>query len=148
MNNVKAELSIIGSFFIGLIGGCDTLIFFLILLVVVDYLTGVTQAIKNSKFKSAVMRWGAVNKVVEFAIVAIFYKIDQTLGLDVFRNGAIIWFLICEGSSILENCIQLGVPLPEGSETILKQLKSKISVSFTEIVKKIIDEKSAENTDK
>ena len=148
MNNVKAWLSILGSFFIGLVGGGDTLIIFLVLLVIIDYFTGVIKAIKKWKFKSSVMRWGAVNKVIEFAIVAIFYKIDQTLGLDIFRNGSIIWFLICEGSSILENCVQLGVSLPTGSEKILGQLKTNISVNFTEIAKKIIDEKSGENTDK
>lgn len=148
MNNVKAWLSILGSFFIGLVGGGDTLIIFLVLLVIIDYFTGVIKAIRKGKFKSSVMRWGAVNKVIEFAIVAIFYKIDQTLGLDIFRNGAIIWFLICEGSSILENCVQLGVSLPTGSEKILGQLKTNISVNFTEIAKKIIDEKSGENTDK
>ena len=144
---MKFWLSTLGSFFIALLGGYDTLIFFLVLLVVVDYFTGVINAVKGGTFKSSVMRWGAINKVIEFAIVAIFYKIDQTLGVDLFRNGAIIWFLICEGSSILENCIRLGVPLPEGSDKVLKQLKTSISVNFTEMAKKIIDEKSKKNND-
>lgn len=142
LRSIKVGLSTIGSFFIALIGGYDTLLFFLILLVIVDFFTGLVKAIKKGDFKSSVMRWGAVNKVIEFAVVAIFYKIDQTLGVNLFRSGAIIWFLICEGSSILENCIQLGVPLPEGSDAILKQLKTTISVNFTEMAKKIIEEKS------
>ena len=110
---IKFVLSTIGSFFISLLGGYDTLLFFLVLLVVIDYITGTIEAIKEGSFKSSVMRWGAVNKVIEFAIVAIFFEIDPTLGVDLFRNGSIIWFAICEGSSILENCVKLGVPLPE-----------------------------------
>lgn len=145
---IKFVLSIIGSFFISILGGYDTLLFFLVLLVVIDYITGTIEAIKEGNFKSSVMRWGAVNKVIEFAIVAIFFEIDQTLGVDLFRNGAIIWFLICEGSSILENCVKLGVPLPEGSASILKQLKSTISVNFTEMARRIIDEKSKKKDDK
>ena len=148
ITGIKFGLSTIGSFFIALLGGFDTLLYFLILLVVVDYLTGTIQAIKEGDFKSSVMRWGAVNKAIEFAIIAIFYEIDLTLGMDIFRNGAIIWFLICEGSSILENCVKLGVPLPEGSETILKQLKKTISVNFTEMARRIIDEKSSKKNGK
>lgn len=148
ITGIKLGLSTVGSFFIALLGGFDTLLYFLILLVVIDYLTGTIQAVKEGDFKSSVMRWGAVNKAIEFAIIAIFYEIDLTLGMDIFRNGAIIWFLICEGSSILENCVKLGIPLPEGSETILKQLKKTISVNFTEIARKIIDEKSKKKDDK
>ena len=148
ITGIKFGLSTIGSFFIALLGGFDTLLYFLILLVVVDYLTGTIQAIKEGEFKSSVMRWGAVNKAIEFAIIAIFYEIDLTLGMDIFRNGAIIWFLICECSSILENCVKLGVPLPEGSETILKQLKKTISVNFTEMARRMIDEKSKKKDDK
>lgn len=139
---IKFVLSTIGSFFISILGGYDTLLCFLVLLVVIDYITGTIEAIKEGCFKSSVMRWGAVNKVIEFAIVAIFFEIDQTLGVDLFRNGAIIWFAICEGSSILENCVKLGVTLPEGSDSILKQLKSTISVNFTEMARRIIEEKS------
>lgn len=146
ITGIKFGLSTIGSFFIALLGGFDTLIFFLAFLVVIDFLTGTIESIKEGDFKSSVMRWGAVNKLIEFAIVAIFHEIDLTLGVDIFRNGAIIWFLICEGSSILENCVKLGVPLPEGSDTILKQLKKTISINFTEIAKKIIDEKSNKNS--
>lgn len=148
IKGIKFGLSTMGSFFSALLGGFDMLLYFLVLLVIIDYLTGTIQAIKEGDFKSSVMRWGAVNKVIEFAIVAIFYKIDQTLGVDLFRNGAIIWFLICEGSSILENCIQLGVPLPEGSDKILKQLKGTISINFTEMAKRIIAEKSDNKTSK
>lgn len=146
ITGIKFGLSTIGSFFIALLGGNDTLIFFLAFLVVIDFLTGTIEAAKEGDFKSSVMRWGAVNKLIEFAIVAIFHEIDLTLGVDIFRNGAIIWFLICEGSSILENCVKLGVPLPEGSDTILKQLKKTISINFTEIAKKVIDEKSKKSS--
>lgn len=146
ITGIKFGLSTIGSFFIALLGGFDTLIFFLAFLVVIDFLTGTIESVKEGDFKSSVMRWGAVNKLIEFAIVAIFHEIDLTLGVDIFRNGAIIWFLICEGSSILENCVKLGVPLPEGSDTILKQLKKTISINFTEIAKKVIDEKSKKSS--
>lgn len=145
---IKFLLSSIGSFLIFILGGYDTLLFFLVLLLIIDYIIGTIEAIKEGSFKSSVMRWGAVNKVIEFAIVAIFFEIDQTLGVDLFRNGAIIWFVICEGSSILENCVKLRVPLPEGSDKILKQLKTTISVNFTEMARRIIDEKSKKEDDK
>ena len=90
------------------------------------------------------MRWGAFNKLIEVIIIALFYYADVILETQVLRNGALCWFLICEGSSIVENCVVLKVPLPTGLEKILQQLKKTVSINFTDMARKIIDDKTAQ----
>ena len=141
LNFTKFIIATICSFFISLVGGIDSLLEFLFLSIVVDLIIGTTKGFKTGEFKSAILKAGILNKLMEILIVAIFHKLDGVLGMQIFRNGSIIWFLICEGASIAENAIQLGLPVPDGMESIMQQLKRGVSVNFVDIAKKIIDEK-------
>ena len=142
---IKGVISVIGGAFVTILGGWDALFTLFCLFIVLDFIVGVACAFKKKNFRSSVMRWGAFNKVIEIFIIALFYYGDVILETNCLRNGALCWFLICEGSSIVENCNILGVPLPEGASKILKQLKKTVSINFTDIARKIIDDKEGQN---
>ena len=140
----KGVLSCVGGALATILGGWDALFTLFCFFVILDYITGIACAFKQRKFRSSVMRWGAFNKLIEVIIIALFYYADVILETQVLRNGALCWFLICEGSSIVENCVVLKVPLPTGLEKILQQLKKTVSINFTDMARKIIDDKTAQ----
>ena len=145
---IKGVVSVIGGAIATMLGGWDALFTLFCFFVILDYVTGVACAFKQRKFRSSVMRWGAFNKVIEIIIISIFYYADIIFETACLRNGALCWFLICEGSSIVENCVVLKVPLPEGLGNILQQLKKTVSINFTDMARKIIDDKMAAEEEK
>lgn len=108
-------------------GGGDEILKLFGTLIATDFALGVLKGFKTGTFKSTIMRWGAVNKAVEAIVIIVFNQFDSAMHLDVFRNGAIIWFCLCEGSSLAENLFQLGVPCPEGLSKALGKLKMQIN---------------------
>lgn len=142
---LKGVASVLGGAIVTILGGWDSLFTLFCLFVILDFIIGIACAFKRNNFRSSVMRWGAFNKLIEVLIIAIFYYCDTILETNILRNGALCWFLICEGSSIVENCIVLGIPLPEGMGKILKQLKKTVSVNFTDIARKIIEDKQEQS---
>lgn len=139
---IKGVISMLGGAIATILGGWDALFTLFCFLILLDYITGIAYALKQHNFCSSVMRWGAFNKLIEIIIIALFYYADVILGTAYLRNGALCWFLICEGSSIVENCVCLKVPLPRGLDKILRQLKKNVSVNFTEMARKIVEDKT------
>lgn len=126
--------------FITAVGGFDNLLQLYIILFVSDLVFGGLKAIKNKNFASAVMFWGFINKIIAFVVIAILSAVDGVLGINnTLRNITIIWFCICEGASILENLIILGLPMPDGLKDILSQVKKGFNINITKIVTQIIE---------
>ena len=107
------------------LGGCDGLLYALVLFVVADYLTGVMCAINDKKLSSEVGFRGICRKVLIFILVGIANIVDQSiLGTGCVMRTAIIFFYISnEGISLLENAARLGLPIPKKLQNVLEQLK-------------------------
>lgn len=116
------------------VGGFDLSIKWLFAFVVVDYLTGTIAAFKNQEWCSSVGGKGIIKKVLIFAIVAIGHGIDQTCGIDIFRNAVIAAYAVNESGSILENLETLGYGslIPQSLRRGLKILKDKEANLFKE----------------
>ena len=106
------------------LGGCDGLLYALIVFVIVDYITGVMCAIVDKKLSSEVGFKGIFKKVLIFLLVGIAEIIDvQVLGQEgVIRTAVIFFYLSNEGVSILENAGHLGLPIPAQLKDVLEQL--------------------------
>ena len=144
---IKMILSITCGFFIELLGGADRLLTLILHLVIIDFLLGILCSVKRKDFSSTIAKWGFVSKFFYFIIISLCYLIDGVVGNGCFlRNIAIVWFSICEGASILENAVILGVPLPQGIVEILAQAKNGFSIRIIDIVKKMIEELCGEQT--
>ena len=109
------------------LGGCDGLLYALVLFVVVDYITGVMCAAVDHKLSSEVGFKGICRKVLIFLLVGIGHVLDaQIIGTgSVLRTAVIFFYLSNEGVSLLENAGHLGLPIPEKLKTVLEQLHDR-----------------------
>ena len=109
------------------LGGCDGLLYALVLFVVVDYITGVMCAAADHKLSSEVGFKGICRKVLIFLLVGIGNVIDVQV-LDhpgVLRTAIIFFYLSNEGLSLTENAAHLGLPVPEKLKEVLEQLHDR-----------------------
>jgi len=109
------------------LGGCDGLLYALVLFVVVDYITGVMCAAADHKLSSEVGFKGICRKVLIFLLVGIGHVLDtQIIGTgSVLRTAVIFFYLSNEGISLLENAGHLGLPIPEKLKIVLEQLHDR-----------------------
>ena len=109
----------------GFIGGMDGIMYALIAFITIDYATGVAVAVKEKKLSSEVGFWGLVRKVCILALVGVAHYIDCYVmqSGDVIRTVAAMYYIGNEGISILENCGNLGLPLPPKLMAVMAQIK-------------------------
>ena len=126
-NTIQFIFTAVGGWLGYFLGGCDGLLYALIVFVAVDYITGVMCAVINRKLSSAVGFKGIFRKVLVFLLVGIANIIDvQVVGTGAVLRTAVIFFYISnEGVSLLENAGHLGLPIPEKIKTVLEQLHDR-----------------------
>ena len=105
------------------------ILYALIVLVVLVYITGVCVAIKDGQLSSTVGAKGIARKVVVFALVALSNIVDTY-----FLNSAgaleavkILFYCANEAISILENACKMGIPVPKKLRDALQLFKNKNS---------------------
>lgn len=119
-------ITAISSTILYLLGGWDIALKCLIVVIIIDYLTGVLSAIYNKKLNSNIGTKGIVKKVGYLCIVALSTIIDIITGqTGVIRTLVIYFFVANEGISIIENIAEMGVPMPKKLIDALEQLKKK-----------------------
>ena len=122
---LKIGLSVVGGFLTRFLGGFDMIIITLIIFVAMDYLTGVMKAIVNKELSSEIGFKGIFKKVLIFFMVGIATQLDIILPTDIgIRYIVIIFYIINEGLSIIENASLLGLKIPQKIKDILSILKN------------------------
>ena len=126
-NTVQLVFVAVGGWLGWFIGGCDGLLYALVVFVVVDYITGVMCAAADKELSSEVGFRGIAKKVLIFLLVGVANIIDvQVIGSgSVLRTAVIFFYLSNEGVSLLENAAHLGLPVPEKLKDILRQLHDR-----------------------
>lgn len=125
-NTFKNFLSVVLTTCIYLLGGIDIALKSLLIIICIDYLTGVLSAIYNKKLNSKIGFKGILKKFSYFCIIALSVIIDEVLGqTGVIRSLVIYFFVANDGISILENVGEMGIPLPQKLVEVLEQLKNK-----------------------
>ena len=126
-NDCSLCLGIIGGFLGWLLGGFDILLVTLIVLIILDYLSGVLTAISQKTLSSEVGLKGIIRKFVMLLVVAGMTAIQAALlpGLPL-REMVIVFFISNEGISVLENAASLGIPFPEKLKSVLLQLRDSV----------------------
>ena len=109
------------------LGGMDGLMIALIVLMTLDYISGVMCAIIDKKLSSAVGFKGICKKVFILMLVGVAHIIDlHVVGTGSALRGAVICFYMSnEGLSLLENAAHIGLPIPDKLRDILTQLHDK-----------------------
>ncbi|WP_404444743.1 phage holin family protein [Sutcliffiella horikoshii] len=118
-------VSIVGSMASLLYGGFSSLLMFLIMFVVVDYLTGIMAAYVEKRLSSRVGFKGIAQKVFIFALVSIAHVLDTILGTNLIKDITILFYLVNEFISIMENASRIGVPIPNILKKVIDAIKKK-----------------------
>ena len=126
-NTIQVIFTGVGGWLGWFLGGCDGLLYALVLFVVVDYITGVMCAAADHRLSSEVGFKGICRKVLIFLLVGIGHVLDtQIIGTgSVLRTAVIFFYLSNEGVSLLENAGHLGLPIPEKLKVVLEQLHDR-----------------------
>ena len=106
------------------LGGLDAALKTLLVLMVLDYITGLCKAIANKEIYSIIGAKGIIKKVGYLIIVAVSVLLDEVVGnTGAIRNIVIYFFVANEGISILENWGAMGLPLPKKITEVLEQMR-------------------------
>ena len=126
-NLIQFILTAVGGWLGYFLGGCDGLLFALVVFAVVDYITGVMCAISDKKLSSQVGFKGICRKVIIFMLVGSAHMIDVNVIStgSILRTAVIFFYLSNEGVSLLENAAHLGLPIPEKLKVVLEQLHDR-----------------------
>ncbi len=115
-------LSLISQFF----GKLDMPFKTLLMVIVLDVITGLIKAFKNKNLDSIIGIKGILKKIGYLIIVSLSVIVDKIMGATgTIRNVVIYFFVANEGLSILENWQILGLPLPNKLYNLLRQFKEK-----------------------
>lgn len=109
-----------------LLGGFDSALKCLIIVIIIDYLTGIICAIYNNTLNSKTGLKGILKKFCYLLIVTVAVVIDEITGeTGIIRNLVIFFFVANDGISILENVGKMGINYPEKLKQVLEQLNEK-----------------------
>ena len=124
---VQIAITALGGWLGYFLGGMDGLMIALIVLMTLDYVSGVMCAIIDKKLSSAVGFKGICKKVFILMLVGVAHIIDlHVVGTGSALRGAVICFYMSnEGLSLLENAAHIGLPIPDKLREILAQLQDK-----------------------
>lgn len=94
-----------------LIGGVDSFLILLSYIVVLDIITGFFKALFEKTLSSKIMLRGSYKKILIFLVITLANLIDQNFNDLFLRQATIVYYIIQEGISIVEN-VQPYVDLP------------------------------------
>ncbi|MDN4609109.1 phage holin family protein [Sporosarcina highlanderae] len=101
----------------------------LLLLMLLDIVTGLFKAAKNENLWSRKSLFGYARKLLVLVMIILANVIDQILNLQGTLTFATVLFYIAnEGLSILENMAELGVLVPANLAEKLKVIETKQSI--------------------
>ena len=123
INNV---FSVILTTIVYLLGGIDIALQSLLIVIVIDYLTGIASAIYNKELSSKMGFKGIIKKFSYLLVVALSVVIDNLLGQSGLIRSLVIYFFVAnDGLSIIENMAEMNIKLPQKLIDALEQIKSK-----------------------
>ena len=137
---IKAALTAVLSFLTALWGWVGWAILIWITCVVLDYISGTAAARRSGEWSSDIARDGLWHKLGEIFAVLVAALCDIALGV-ILKSASVqlpfdfttlitpivlLWYIITELGSILENAGKLGAPLPKWLKNMLKQYKDTL----------------------
>ena len=126
-NLTQGAYTILGGWLGYYLGGWDGVLIGLIVLMTIDYVTGVICAANDKRLSSAIGFKGIGKKVMILILVGVAHVLDNLMlgSSGILRDAVIFYYLSNEGLSILENATHLGLPVPERMKDVLEQLHER-----------------------
>lgn len=137
---IKAAIAAVIAFLTALWGWVGWAIMIWMVCIVLDYIAGTSAARKAGEWSSSIARAGLWHKLGEIFAVMVAALCDIALtviikgtgihiGLDVgplITPVVLMWYIITELGSIVENAGKLGAPVPAWLKKSLKQYKDTL----------------------
>lgn len=133
---IQAIASVTLAVFAVYMGALAVPIIILMVMMILDYLSGMAVAWSQNNLSSKIGAKGILKKVGYMALIVVAMGVDYLIysGIAVanievgynmwFGLLVAVWLIINEMISILENLSKLGVPIPEFLTKIIKRLKN------------------------
>lgn len=126
MKYIKIFLGLFNSAIGYLLGGFDTMLISLLIFMIIDYITGIIKAIIDKKLSSKIGYIGICKKFLILFVIVISTVLDRIVGFNnSIRYLVIGFYLANEGLSILENTVEIGIPVPEKIKDILNNINEE-----------------------
>lgn len=108
-----------------LLGGWDKVLEILLIVIMIDYVTGFAAAIKTKSLDSRRGFEGLIKKATIFLVIILAVQLDRITGNEtsLFKTAACFFFIANDGLSIVENVGEMGVPMPKFLMNVLNRLK-------------------------
>lgn len=124
---IQVAVTALGGWFGYFVGGVDGFMTALIVLMVLDYVTGIMCAIVDKQLSSSIGFKGLFKKMLIIMLVGVAHIVDMHVvgSHEALRSAVICFYLSNEGVSVMENASRLGLPIPEKLKAVLAQLHDK-----------------------
>lgn len=130
---VLAAIAAAGATIAEALGGWDTALQTLVILMAIDYATGILCALvwkrspktKDGTFESLASLKGLIRKGAVLLVVLIATRLDLLMNTDFTRLMVIMFFVANDGLSIIENLGIMGVPMPQVIRDAFALLRKK-----------------------
>lgn len=97
----------------------------LLLLMALDILSGIFNAVRCGNLWSRKSLFGYARKVLVLIVIVLANVLDQILSLNgLLAHTTVLFYIANEGLSITENAAKLGVPLPDKILHMLKDMEA------------------------
>lgn len=108
-----------------ILGGLDSLLWIFIVVLIIDYITGILKAIYQRNLNSKIGLKGFIKKIGYIFIVVLSVFADRLLNTqNAIRTLVLYFFISNEALSILENWGIMGLPLPKALIKAFEGLKN------------------------
>lgn len=108
-----------------LVGGFDALFRALLVMMALNYITGLIKSFKKKKVNSKTAYKGFWKKIVILIIVVGATQMDIILQGMGIRTLVLMFYVATEFLSIIENAAVLGIPIPVKLKNALEQCKDE-----------------------
>lgn len=139
VNHLKTTIAAILGLLTALWGWFGWLVMAWVACMAIDWITGSAAAVKSGKWSSKVARDGCWHKVGSIMAVFVAGLLDLVVGLllehvpdlpiqyTVFLCPlVIVWYILTEAGSIVENAGKLGAPIPSWLRKAIAALKDTV----------------------
>lgn len=125
-NAASVILGMAGGMAAKIFGAWDTVLGALLVIMVLDYITGVMKAVYQKKLSSEVGYKGILRKITALVIVALANVVQNITGSAApLREMVIMFYIANEGISVLENAAEILPIIPKGIKDVLLQIREK-----------------------
>lgn len=123
-NAVSVIVGIVGGVCAALFGAWDVILKILLVIMALDYVTGVIKAVYTKTVSSETGFSGLMKKVTVLAIIVLSNMVQILIADKApVRETVIMFYIANEGISILENVAAVSTKMPPAVKNILLQLR-------------------------